>query len=203
MLKLQAQKTTEGAHDLGAALRLRRKERGLTMQVVAERSGLSVGFISQVERNLTSPSLSSLTSIASALESHITAFLEPPRKGKDISREALRQLYSLPGSAVSYERLSTKFPGSQLTAVVIHVPPGRREAPMRHRGEELYYVLDGELTVSVDGARTLLRRGDSIHFGSQRLHFTWNHTRWPTTLIICNTMDVFGEDEDLAEDAAD
>ncbi|MEM7319920.1 MAG: helix-turn-helix domain-containing protein, partial [Pseudomonadota bacterium] len=49
--------SSEKPLDLGQSIRLRRKELGLTMQTVADAAGLSVGFISQVERGLTSPSL--------------------------------------------------------------------------------------------------------------------------------------------------
>ena len=55
---------SDPAASLGEALRARRKGLGLTMQAVADGAGLSVGFISRVERNLTAPSLGSFASIA-------------------------------------------------------------------------------------------------------------------------------------------
>ncbi len=201
MLQNPAPDTTDSAPDLGTRLRKRRKECGLTMQAVADSAGLTAGFISQVERNLAAPSLASLTCIAEALGSHITDFLGAPPNAAEVSRDTLRELYAVPGGTFAYERLSTTFPGSQLTAVLIHEPPGSRSEPMRHRGEELFFVLEGELTVTVDGATRILRRGDSIHFDSQRLHSTWNHTDKETTVIVCNTMDVFGGD-DADEDRA-
>lgn len=165
------------------------------MQEVADGAGLTAGFISQVERNLAAPSLASLTSIAEVLGCHITDFLEPPRNDAEISREALRDIYNVPGGDFSYERLSTTFPGSQLTAVLIHEEPGRRSEPMRHRGEELYFVLKGALTVTVDGVESILKQGDSIHFDSRRLHHSFNHTDQETVIIVCNTMDVFGDED--------
>lgn len=188
------------ASDLGTRLRRRRQAVGLTMQAVADHAGLTAGFISQVERNLAAPSLTSLTSIAEALGAHITDFLDPPRNQDLTSREELRELYALPGAPVSYERLSTTFPGSQITAVLMHEPPGRRAEPMRHRGEELYYVLQGEITVYLDDTETVLRKGDSIHFASTRRHHTWNHSDAETVMLVCSTMNVF---EDPAADATD
>lgn len=203
MVQNLAPEAKDGALDLGARLRHRRKACGLTMQTVADRARLSVGFISQVERNLAAPSLSSLTSIAEAMGAHITDFLDPPRSGDLISREALREVYVLPGAPFSYERLSTSFPGSQLSAVVMHKPPGFRSEPMRHRGEELYFVLEGEITVHVDDTETVLRRGDSIHFASDRRHHTWNHTDREAVLLICTTMNVFEETDRPRDDVAE
>lgn len=193
MLQNRALELQDNATDLGTRLRHRRKTRGLTMQTVAERAGLTTGFISQVERNLAAPSLTSLTAIAEALGAHITDFLDPPRNEDLTSRDALRELYRLPGAPFSYERLSTSFPGSQLTAVLLHEPPGRRSEPIRHRGEELYFVLEGELTFFIDDTEMILRKGDSIHFSSSRRHSTWNHSDRATTMIVCTTMNIFEE----------
>jgi transcriptional regulator with XRE-family HTH domain len=193
MLQNRALELQDNATDLGTRLRHRRKARGLTMQTVAERAGLTTGFISQVERNLAAPSLTSLTAIAEALGAHITDFLDPPRNEDLTSRDALRELYRLPGAPFSYERLSTSFPGSQLTAVLLHEPPGRRSEPIRHRGEELYFVLEGELTFFIDDTEMILRKGDSIHFSSARRHSTWNHSDRATTMIVCTTMNIFEE----------
>jgi len=60
-------------------LRSRRKELNLTMQQVAERAGLSVGFISQIERGITTPSLSSLVAVSRVLGLHVSNFLAQPR----------------------------------------------------------------------------------------------------------------------------
>jgi transcriptional regulator with XRE-family HTH domain len=193
MLQNRAVDLEDNATDLGTRLRLRREARGLTMQTVADRAGLTAGFISQVERNLAAPSLTSLTAIAEALGAHITDFLDPPRNEDLTSRDTLRELYRLPGAPFSYERLSTSFPGSQLTAVLLHEPPGRRSEPIRHRGEELYFILEGELTFYIDDTEIVLRKGDSIHFSSSRLHSTWNHSDRATTMIVCTTMNIFEE----------
>lgn len=194
-------KATPSAHDssdgLGASLRERRKAKGLTLQAVADGAGLTTGFISQVERDIAAPSLASLTSIADVLGAHVSEFLQPPQNPDKITREGLREGYAVPGATLRYERLSTTFPGSQLTALVLHYPPGYRSEPMRHRGEELYYLTEGELTVQIGDEATILRVGDSIHFDSRRLHHTWNHTDQTTSMIVCNTMDVFGEDDSV------
>lgn len=166
----------------------------MTMQHVADNAGLSVGFISQVERGLTVPSLSSLRAIAGVLGKPITHFLDQPSGNAEATREGDRISYSIGDDSLSYERISTTFPGSTIRSVIVHEPPGHRAEPISHVGEELFYVLDGELTVEIEGERTILRKGDSIHFDSRKTHSTWNHTADVASLLWCGTMDVFGED---------
>ncbi len=178
---------------LGAKLRNSRRDASLTMQTVADRAGLSVGFISQVERGLAAPSLSSLRSIAGALGRPISFYLDQP-ESRDAGTVATRRVsYRVAGGPIAYERLSASFPGSAIRAVIIHEPPGHRSEPISHEGEELFYMLRGEITAEIDGERRILREGDSIHFDSRRVHSTWNHGTDTACLLWCGTMDVFGE----------
>jgi len=133
MLKILPDKNNNNAEVLGKALRSRRKEIGLTMQQVADAAGLSVGFISQVERGLTAPSLGSLASLAGVLDTPIGNFLDQPASGVATTRGINRHAYSVAGADVSYERLSTSFTNSQLHSVIVHEPPGHRSEPISHQ----------------------------------------------------------------------
>ena len=163
------------------------------MQAVADAAGLSVGFISQIERGLCAPSLSSLVGISEALQKPINAFLEQPTVEGNTTRGGRRVAYSVPGAETSYERISTSFPGSRLCSVIVHEPPGHRSESISHRGEEIFFVLSGEVTVEIEGNREILKPGDSIHFDSTNVHSTWNHTRETVSILWCGTMDVFGD----------
>jgi transcriptional regulator with XRE-family HTH domain len=188
-------KNTTKTNDLalGATIRTRRKELGLTMQEVAEGAGLSVGFISQVERDITAPSLGSLASIARVLDTPLSRFLDQPQQVAETTRHDLRQAYAIPGAEMTYERLSNVFAGSRLHSVIVHEPPGHRLEPISHRGEEMFYMLAGSITVEIEGQSQTLRQGDSIHFDSTRIHSTWNHSDTTASILWCGTMDVFGD----------
>lgn len=177
---------------LGASLRKRRKALGMSMQAVADAAGLSVGFISQVERGLTAPSLSSLVGIADVLQTPISDFLSQP-SAHGTTRRDDRVAYAVDATGPSYERLSSSFPGSQLYSVIVHEPPGHRGEPISHRGEEMFFVVAGEVTVEIEGKVEILRAGDSIHFDSTRVHSTWNHTGEPVSILWAGTMDIFGD----------
>lgn len=182
-----------GQLSLGQGLRDRRNELGLTLKEVADAAGLSVGFISQVERDLTAPSLSSLASIAQVLDTHLTQFLSQPSANTAFTRRNARPVYSVASNAQQYERVSTLFDGSMLNSVIVHEPPGHRAEPIRHPGEEIFFILDGAITVEVEGESIVLSAGDSIHFDSTRQHSNWNHTSQTSTFLHVCTMDVFGD----------
>ena len=198
MLKKQVKKAGVAGHDaveLGRQLRACRKELSLTMQAVADAAGLSGGFISQVERGLTAPSLGSLVSIAAVLKKPLSHFLEQPASARELTRQSDRVTYKVGGGGLSYERLSTNFPGSTLRSVIVHEPPGHRAEPISHEGEEMFFVLHGEITVEIESHRSILKAGDSIHFDSRKTHSTWNHSTDIASILWCGTMDVFGDGE--------
>lgn len=188
-----AQLTATSQVPLGEKLRRRRRELGLTLKQVADGAGLSVGFISQVERELTVPSLSSLASISKVLETHLTEFLSQPEGNSPTTRHNQRPVYAVNQDALHYERLSAHFAGSVLNSVIVHEPPDYRSEPIQHEGEELFFVLSGAITVEVDDETTVLEAGDSIHFASTSRHSSWNHTDQPTSILHVCTMDVFGD----------
>lgn len=187
---------------LAARLRERRQELGLTLKEVADKAGLSVGFISQIERGITTPSLSSLVAVARVLGAHVGDFLSQPKVTAPTTRHDERPHYAIGGSSFTYERLSTTFPGNVLRSVIIHEPPGYRSEPITHEGEEIFFILDGSITVEVEGERFVLSTGDSIHFPSTRTHSTWNHSERSATILHTCTMDVFGDEPAAGESGA-
>lgn len=181
---------------LGDRLRERRKSLKLTLKDVADRAGFSVGFISQIERGITVPSLTSLVAVCRVLHVEVGTFLNSPRVASPFTRHDQRRAYALagsPGSNLSYERLSASFPGSVLRSTVVHTPPGHRSEAMTHEGEEMFFILQGALTIEIAGEQTVLETGDSAHFLSGLTHLTWNHTTEPTVILHTCTMDVFGD----------
>lgn len=178
---------------LGATLRGKRKGLGLTLVEVASSAGLSAGFLSQAERGLVAPSLSSLRGLARALDLPLSWLLSQPEGSDRLTRQGERVHYGPDPSAFRYERISAAFPGHVLNGVLIHESPGHRSEPIRHEGEELFYVLQGELTVELGGRPQVLTAGDSLHFPSSELHSTWNHTTGETIILHVCTMAVFDD----------
>ena len=73
---------------------------------------------------------------------------------------------------------------------------------IRHEGEELFYILEGAITVETEDESTVLEAGSSIHFKSTRRHSSWNHGTSPAVILHVCTSDLFG-DQNKRPQAAD
>jgi len=175
---------------IGGRIKSRRQELGMTLQAVAEASGLSAPFLSQAERNQTVPSLVSLASLARALGVDIGYFMEMPKDENIVSRASSPELIEL-DSPVVYHQLSSMLPDQKMDAILMIIPPGHRFPIDQRDGEDFLYVIDGELMSQVGELRTVLRAGDSMHFRSQAPHSAWNETKVDVKLLYVGTPSIF------------
>lgn len=159
---------------VGAEIRGLRKARNLTLSQLAAASGLSVGYLSMVEREQAMPSIKSLLSIAHALGVTIGWFFEgdtvrPQERGLVVRRSRRRRIDFSAG--IVDELLSPSLEGN-LELVVCRLAPGASsgEEPYSHAGEEAGVVVRGRLELWVDGRNVLLETGDSFGFESTRPH---------------------------------
>ncbi|APX15698.1 XRE family transcriptional regulator [Phaeobacter inhibens] len=175
---------------LGALIRKRRKQMGLTLQALCDTAGVSVGYLSQVERDNATPTLGTLAQIASALEVGLEYFIATPKPSDALTRATTRTQFSLAGSSITYEALGAQFPGAELSSYILHVPPGYVSEEVSHEGEEMLYVLDGEIDQSLDGQVFRLRVGDSLHYSGLTSHSWSNPTDQPARLLWTGTLSV-------------
>lgn len=167
-------------------LALRRK-RGLTLKQVSEGSGLSTAFLSQVERELSSPSVASLASIAKALDVNPSFFFPPPQGNGLLVRGYSRHPFSMDDAEVVYARLGGDFDGRTLEPLHATYPPGYESEEVSHEGEEFYYVLGGQLIVRLEAEEFKLNREDSLHFSSRLRHRLVNRGEAPVHVIAVTT----------------
>lgn len=159
---------------LGPVLREARKRQHLTLQQVANRADLSVSYLSQIERNLLTPSVGTLKRIAQALGIATGELIAPDtgagRAMVSILRRNQRRRVTFPQSSISYELLVPDF-RRRASAMWLTAQPGGESGPEHtHEGEDIVVVLQGQLTVEVAGQRHDLRAGDSICFNSELPH---------------------------------
>jgi transcriptional regulator with XRE-family HTH domain len=181
--------------DLGQRLRDRRKQLGKTQQQVAEEASLTVGFISQIERGISTPSLASLYNVAKALETTVDQFVSssPARKHSVVSHSGQRQTYNVGGTSRFYEFLERGFPDAKLNACLSHVPPGHASEMMSHEGEDFVYLVSGEMLYEVDGVEYHLGPGDTLHFDSRKPHRGTNIGSGTALELWVGTMQLFPE----------
>lgn len=189
---------------VGARMRRFRKERGMTLRGLSTRSGLSIGFLSQVERGISSIGLTALAGVAAALDRRVADFFEDGQgDGAGAAEVAhLPSHFTLTRAETpateyvsgqqTYRMLSGRGPRLVLEPLLVRIAPGgRREDAYGHAGEEFAYVLSGELLYEVDGVEHRLRAGDSVHLRSTVPHSMYNDTGEVTTVVSVVTPRLF------------
>jgi transcriptional regulator with XRE-family HTH domain len=178
---------------IGQRIRRLRRESKMTLLEVATASSLSVGFLSQVERNLTGISISSLVNVAKALNVPLGALLEHPRQAQPDSHEGRRESYQVGPMRQKYERLSTTFDGSTLNAVKVLMMEGYSSEWVAHGGDEFVYVLSGKVRYTLRRKNYELTAGDSLHFDAQHRHRVVNLGPGPAEVIAVGTLPLFDD----------
>jgi transcriptional regulator with XRE-family HTH domain len=130
---------------IGPQVRRLRRERGLTLARVAERSGLNVGYLSQIENDKASPSLESLNALAGAMDVPITWFLVESSPPPRVVRAADRRHWKGPGGA-SVQEVDGGIP-RDVRITQNTTRPGQVTGPHAHVGDEHHIVLSGRLRV--------------------------------------------------------
>ena len=195
-------KAEQGHPKVGALIRARRRQQHMTLMELGEAAAVSVGYLSQVERDHATPSLATLAQIARALGVSIDYFVSAPATHNALTRAGERNRFSIDGSSIVYERLGADFPGNQLSSFVMTVPPGYRSETVSHEGEEILYVLEGSITQRLDGDEMVMNAGDSLHFRGNLPHSWSNHTDKPARLLWTGTLALFRSTARPARQAA-
>ncbi|HWT98990.1 MAG TPA: cupin domain-containing protein [Terriglobales bacterium] len=161
---------------LGQQLRVLRRGRGLSLVELADRTGLSIGNISQIERGVSSPSVRSLKKLSEALQVSIGDLfqdtdLPPASEIAYIVRKKTRPLLKLGATGVQKELLTPTTPGA-LQMLMVTIAPGGSSGPdhYTHRGEESGLVLAGALELWIEDECFILKEGDTFRFKSTQPH---------------------------------
>ncbi len=154
---------------VGERIRRRRRELDLTLRELAERIGMTAGYLSRVENQQVTPSLDALQAIATALCAPMFYFLDMP-PDEPVVRASSRRRLAFPGSHLAYELLTPAGSG-QLMAMLIRLEPGARRVtpPLSQPNEQMMFVLEGRLRINVDGTTYILDKHDSIYYNGNLL----------------------------------
>jgi transcriptional regulator with XRE-family HTH domain len=156
---------------LGETIKELRKAKQLTLQNVADMTGLSVAFLSQVENDQANPTLSTLRKLSAALGTSVFALLAHGEGGDGFVKvdETRRKSFTLPRGDAVFEQLSVSMPSNRLQVLRCVLEPGNAtcDEPMPHgtwNGEEWAIVLEGEVIFEVGQEQHRLVAGDCVHF---------------------------------------
>jgi transcriptional regulator with XRE-family HTH domain len=140
-------------------------EKNLSLREVADKAGLTASFLSQVERDLAEPSITSLRRIAEALGVPIFYFLLNSAEESPVVRKGSRKVLRLPESHLVYELLCPDL-NRKIEMVVGRLAPGAStcDEPLTHAGEECLVVIQGTMDVDLGSTVHRLEEGDSIYY---------------------------------------
>jgi transcriptional regulator with XRE-family HTH domain len=174
---------------LGARIRALRQARHRTLREVAAQAGVTESFLSQVERDVTSPSIATVQRIARALDLSIAQlFAEEHVSGRVVRREARRRI-AYPGLQAVDEFLTSNTAGRlQVILSTIEAGGGTGEEPYTHDSdEEVVVILAGVLDLWVGDEHYVLREGDAITFPSRLPHWNMNRGDVAVSALFCLT----------------
>ena len=174
---------------LGPRIRTLRQARNITLRELAARAGVTESFLSQVEREVTSPSIASVQRIARGLDLAIAElFIEEAPHGR-VVRRAERRRIAYPGLRAIDEFLTSDMT-ARLQVILSTIEPGggTGEEPYAHDSdEEVVIVLSGQLELWVADERHVLEEGDSITYSSRLLHRNVNNSDRQAIVLFCLT----------------
>ena len=173
---------------LGRKIRDLRLRRGLTVQQLAEATGLSKGFVSQVENGRTSPSLATLQDLAKSLETSVAYLVVEEGLAPYVVRRAERPNMSFNGDGSRVEVLSAQ-PRRNLELLQAELPVGVSTSDKRqfHHGEEIVLCVEGRVRLSCGDHVVWLEMGDSCHFDGRIPHSIDNAGDVPARVFIALT----------------
>ncbi len=178
-----------GAGAIGSMLRRLRAKRGLGLQPVAEAAGISVGFLSAIERSQMSASVGTLRKLARFYKINILDLFDAPESNPHLVRPSDRKLLEAgPGVRMELLAWGNTVMEPHLFRVSPHAGSGEEYS---HQGEEFLYVLRGEIEIAFQEEKFRLRPGDSFYFTSSTPHSWHNPGKRETWILWVNTPPTF------------
>lgn len=173
---------------IGEKIRLLRIEKQLTQEELANRCELSKGFISQVENDLTSPSIATLIDILEILGTNLPDFFSDTKEEKVIFSK--KDMFEKNDEDLKYS-LMWLIPNAQKNAMepimITLEPNGQYIEEEPHEGEEFGYVLSGSINLHLGKKKYKLKKGDSFYYKAKSNHYISNTSKSPAKIIWIST----------------
>lgn len=156
--------------NIGKKVETYRKSQGLSIRELANRADITPSMLSQIERGLANPSIQTLKILAKTLQVPTFSFLlEEVRTEELVVRSQHRKKMIM--DDVSYELVSPDISGKMATAIMHLLPDSSSsEKLLDHQGEEVAFVIEGKIRISLEGEEYTLETGDSVKIPSYMKH---------------------------------
>ena len=155
--------------NLGKKIREMRNQKGLTQEELADRCELTKGYISQLENNLNSPSIATLTDILSALGSNLSEFFREETAEKVIFSK--NEFIEKDSEGVLWNWLIPNAQKNMMEPVLVELTESASTSgDIPHEGEEFGYVLEGKIAVCLGNKQHLCKKGEAFYYLASKPH---------------------------------
>lgn len=159
---------------LGKKIKELRLLNGLTLNDLASRSELTKGFLSQVERDLTTPSIATLEDILEALGTNLSEFFHEEPEEKIVFTP--QDFFEDEKEDHTIEWVVPNAQKNEMEPIVLTLRPRAKSMELAsHRGEEFGYVLKGAVTLVRGNKKFKLKTHDTFYFDGTKTHYLYNH----------------------------
>ena len=159
--------------ELGAKLKDMRQQKNLTQEELADRCELTKGYISQLENDLTSPSIATLVDLLNALGSNLSDFFHEEAEEKVVFSEA--EYIDKQSDGMLFSWVIPNAQKNMMEPVLVELEAGAQTQPdVPHEGEEFGYVLSGKVAVVIAGKQHTAKKGESFYFTAGKEHYIVN-----------------------------
>lgn len=172
--------------DIGGKIRQLRVKNQLTLEELANRSELTKGFLSQVERNLTSPSIATLEDILEALGTSLGDFFAPEKDEQIVFTEEDYFINEQEEHTIAY--IVPNAQKNHMEPILLILPPGGRSEKMEpYEGEEFGYVLRGRAALYNGGERRVVETGQTFYMKGDKTHYLANEWEGEARVVWVST----------------
>ena len=172
--------------DLGRKIRQMRNQKGLTQEELADRCELTKGYISQLENNLNSPSITTLTDILSALGSNLSEFFQEEREEKIVFSK--NEFIEKDADGVLLNWLIPNAQKNMMEPVLVELTEGAETAgDIPHEGEEFGYVLEGKIAILLGNKQYICKKGEAFYYTASKPHSLCNKGRGKAKFLWIST----------------
>lgn len=176
--------------DIGKKLKDLRIKNDLTLEELASRSELTKGFLSQVERNLTSPSISTLEDILEALGTSLSEFFQSEKEEKIIFHT--QDFFIDEKEEYMIEWVIPNAQKNEMEPILLTVHAHQQSMEMEcHNGEEFGYVLKGKVTLVCGQKKYRLKANETFYLDGKKSHYFINNTDNDAKILWVTTPPMF------------
>ena len=156
--------------DIGHKIKQLRIQKGLTLEELASRSELTKGFLSQTERNLTSPSIATLNDIVEALGTSLSEFFKEDKEERIVFRK--RDFFVDERDHCTVNWIVPNTQKNEMEPILLELPQGGESFAMDpHSGEEFGYIIEGSVVLISGEKSYTLHKGETFYLSGKNRHY--------------------------------